>query len=178
MPLKKPHNTQNSVSRGVTRSKKQVRSETAAFQRETREPLHIYGKILSLSLSLVSGPLPLTVLWRAACISITGTLCPPAEVSVPDSTLHSIRSTAVLQRAERRRETIRRSNAHRKRTRLHGAIGSFLPACQSGSRPCTDHRAAGRERAIARSDGSGIRGIGTRHIPIEFASRVRRPRED
>lgn len=58
-------------------------SETVAFQRETREPRAIYGKTLSLSLSSLSRPLTFPILWRAACISIAGTLCPIAEVRVP-----------------------------------------------------------------------------------------------
>lgn len=64
--------------------RKRSGAETGAFQRETGESHESAGKNLSLSVSSVSRPQPFPHLWRAACISIAGTLCPFAEARAPD----------------------------------------------------------------------------------------------
>jgi hypothetical protein len=148
----------------------QRKAETIAFQRETNEPLRIHRKILSRSLSFISEASRFPILWRAACISIAGTLCPFAGVCVPTRNARAILSTRVLRRRERRRETIQRSNAHRERTRLRGAIGSLFSARYGRSSARADHLAAGREHAIAGSDGCGIRGLGTCDFSFELAA--------
>src|SRR5208282_4358153 len=140
------------------------------FQRETREPHKTHEKILSRSLSSTSGPQTFPILWRAACISIAGTLCPIAGVGVPIRSGDAIFSTTVLRRVERRRETIQRNNACRERTRLRGEIGSLLPKREPCSGPGADHRTAGREHEFAGSDRGGIRRLGTCDFSFQFAA--------
>ena len=137
-----------------------------------------YRKILSRSLSSISGPVPFPNLWRAACFSSAGTLCPIAGMGVPIRAGCANLSTRVLRRDERRRETIQRNNAKRERARLRGAIGSLLSASQSRSSPGADHRTAGGERSIAGSNRGGVWGDGTCDLPLQFASRIRRPCTD
>ena len=131
-----------------------------------------YGKILSLSVCSISKLLAFPALWRAACISIAGTLCPFAQAGVSDRSGSTI---SEKRKVERRLETIRRGNPYRERARVHGAIGSFLPEHQSSSRPSANHRIARGKRTSAGSNRGRVWRNGACHFSFEFAPRVRRP---
>ena len=126
-----------------------------------------YGKILSLSVCSISKLLAFPALWRAACISIAGTLCPFAQAGVSDRSGSTIPER---RQVERRLETNRRGDPHCERARVRGTIGSILSERQSSTRASANHRIAGWKCTTAGSNRGRVWWNGACHFSFEFAA--------
>ena len=67
--------SKRNVSGQVYRASAHITSETETFHGETGEPTARTEKNLSLTISASCNSLTFVVLWRPACISVSGSLC-------------------------------------------------------------------------------------------------------
>src|SRR6266704_2579814 len=105
------------------------RGETLTFQRETGEPAARTGESVTLSVSLLSIGPTILILWRAACFSISGSLCLLRRLVC----LAAEERVAPDRHGERRRGKVKQSGTHSERTRLRRAVGAVFPKGQTAS---------------------------------------------